>query len=121
MRHWESSCCDIFAVTFVWIITIDSNQIFIGASYTPWLTLVEFGEGGWIGNVMAVAVWTIAACGLAKSFSKKFLASIDGIVLLNLMGWIAFFIIPPALFTHGKFKIILMGVTCTFSVTFKSQ
>ncbi|KAF0978684.1 hypothetical protein FDP41_002504 [Naegleria fowleri] len=81
--------------------------IFIGASYTPWLTLVEFGEGGWIGNVMAVAVWTIAACGLAKSFSKKFLASIDGIVLLNLMGWIAFFIIPPALFTHVPIEAFL--------------
>jgi len=74
--------------------------VFIGASYTPWLALVPFGDYGWLGHLMTFIVWSIAFTGLVKSFRKQFLTQISSVLLLNLMGWIAIVMLPPALFTH---------------------
>ena len=87
-------------------------KIFIGASYTPWLALVPLGEDGTFGKGFAVLVWSIAVIGLIKSYNTKFLPQIESVVLLNLMGWVAIIIIPPALFTHvpiEAFIFLLIG------------
>jgi hemolysin III len=51
--------------------------IFIAASYTPWLLLLEIGANGWIGQLFCLFVWGIAVFGVVKSFTK-FAKSISG-------------------------------------------
>ncbi|KAL0482979.1 hypothetical protein AKO1_014878 [Acrasis kona] len=79
--------------------------IFIAASYTPWLILLEIGVNGLYGKLFCAVIWGIAVFGVARSF-LKFGQSIPSLFLYLFMGWIAILIVQPVM----KSEIALWGV-----------
>lgn len=73
--------------------------VFIAASYTPWLTLIEFEYG--IGGVIALFIWLFCLMGLMKMFlphkTIKMIRELNNVALLNIMGWAGFVIVPIGL------------------------
>jgi len=87
--------------------------LFIGASYTPFLMIVEVGQDNIYGKLLVGIVWTIAVCGLIKSFSEnRTFKGVSSVFLFNLMGWVMLVILPPTLFVKVPlefFLFILLG------------
>jgi len=85
--------------------------LFVAASYTPWLALVDLGMG--IGSSVAVVVWTFCMMGLCKQFLShlgpfRFLENFTSVFLLNVMGWSGILFIPSALTTATPVEALLL-------------
>ncbi|KAL9642003.1 hypothetical protein ABK040_004058 [Willaertia magna] len=85
--------------------------IFIGASYTPWLTLLEIGTNNIFGKIFIFVVWGIAVIGLIKNFSlDKYFSGISAVLLYNIMGWVCAIILPPLLFVKVPIEAVYLVV-----------
>lgn len=69
--------------------------VFIAASYTPWLLLVELGEDNWIGKAMLVVVWLVALMGLIRCTTCWLDRLVNELNLYLIMGWMALVMLYP--------------------------